>query len=324
MDARITKHRLATLLSYDWLKMLVTIVIAVFLVVVVFLVSATRVGNAQTFTVYAYIDLSAGRDFNTLADTLKQDGVFSYDILKTEAESFSEDSSFDLFSLRRSTGAGTVMFISDVRVYETDDDGNPVYNEDGTQTVETESALYSLARYGAVQPDHYASGIVYDTKYYMTMCEDYLEGFFGEGLAGGEPDAEKVRESFYARNENDKRFKTAAARERGVGEERQRLIGLKEDFLFVQELFAQGVYTHTEYELTEDGETYTSAMGINVGGLDSITDLVYYTDSEGKTVGEKLNLVILYNDFHESNGLLYEPITFLRWLYEEYDEGHTA
>ena len=53
MDARITKQRLGNLLSYDWLKMLIAIVIAVFLIILLFTMTATRVTNAQTFAVYA-------------------------------------------------------------------------------------------------------------------------------------------------------------------------------------------------------------------------------------------------------------------------------
>ena len=129
MDARITKQRLGNLLSYDWLKMLIAIVIAVFLIILLFTMTATRVTNAQTFAVYAYTDLTAGKDFNSLGSTLKTNEVLSYDILETKTEKFSADDRYDIFSLRRTVGEGTVMFISDVRTYKTDDAGNPVYDE---------------------------------------------------------------------------------------------------------------------------------------------------------------------------------------------------
>ena len=280
MDARITKQRLGNLLSYDWLKMLIAIVIAVFLIILLFTMTATRVTNAQTFAVYAYTDLTAGKDFNSLGSTLKTNEVLSYDILETKTEKFSADDRYDIFSLRRTVGEGTVMFISDVRTYKTDDAGNPVYDEEGNQVV----------------------------------------SFFGENWReNAEPDAAAVRESFLSRNSGDKRYKTAASREEGVAQERQRLIDLRDDYLTVLGLFENGTYTHTVYEGTdEEGKTYESALGINVGNLADISDVAYYTDSEGKAVTEKLNLVILYNNFHEANGMLYEPITFLRWLYEEY------
>ena len=64
--------------------------------------------------------------------------------------------------------------------------------------------------------------------------------------------------------------------------------------------------------------TFTSALGVNVGKLPRIGDLVYYTDDAEARHTERLNLVILYNNFKEAMGLRFEPVTFLRYLYEEY------
>ena len=326
MDARITKQRLGNLLSYDWLKMLVTIAIFVFLVVLLFTMTATRVTNAQTFTVYAYNGLSAGKRFNTLAGTLKDDHILSYDTLETEAELFTDESRYDMLSLRRSTGAGDVMFISDVWTYKTDGDGN-LLDEDGKivdstedAAVETTSALYSIAMGAAASSLEEGYGSVYDTRFFMQACGEYLVSFFGEDLENNNtPDEAAVRASFLERNSGDKRYKNDEAREKGIADERQRLIDLKDDYLFVRDLFDRGVYSHTVYEGTnDDGETYEMALGINVGGLGGISDLVYYNDSELRAVTDKLNLIFFFNG--EQNGMLYESVTFLRYLYEEYGE----
>ena len=320
MDARITKHRLANLISYDWLKMLVVIAAAVLLVILIFLMSATRVTNAQTFTIYAYTDLTAGADFNGFPDRLKEEGVFSYDILETRSEKFSDNSAYDLFDLRRTTGEGTVLFVSDVRVYATNEDGSPALNEDGSQKIEQESALYSVAMGSAIATDTPTSGTVYDSKFYLASCEAYLKEFFGENWKeNAAPDEAAVRTSFLSRNQNDKRYRTQESREAGIEDERQRLLDLKEDYLFVTALFENGTFTHTEYEgENEDGTTFTSALGVNVGKLPRIGDLVYYTDDAEARHTERLNLVILYNNFKEAMGLRFEPVTFLRYLYEEY------
>ena len=317
MDAKITKQRLSTLLSYDWLKILVTVAVAVFLVLLVFLISATRATNAQTFSVYAYTDLSAGEDFTSVADTLKKSDVFSYDILKTEAETFSSGTQVDQLSLRRSTGSGTVMFISDQAGYRTNDDGSYETDDNGDRIPVSE--LWSLTMGGAATAESDV-GVVYDSKYWLdTMCKEYLVSFFGENLENAEPDAGKVRESFFARNGKDKRYKTAAAREAGVAEERERLVSLREDYLAVQELFEKGVYTHTMYEgKTSEGEVYQSYLGINVGRLTNLGDLVYYEGEDGVHETESINLVVFFNDFGAANGMLFEPVTFLRWLYETY------
>lgn len=322
MDARITKQRLGNLLSYDWLKMLVTIAIFVFLVVLLFTMTATRVTNAQTFTVYAYNDVTAGRDFNSLADKLKDEDVLSYDILETTTEKFSADSQYDLYSLRRTTGEGTVMFVSDVRVYETDDDGNPVLDENGDPKIETESALYSLAMGSTVDSEDPVSGTLYDCKYYIESCAEYLSGFFeGDWETSNTLDEAAVRASFLERNSGDKRYKNDEAREKGIADERQRILDLRDDYLVVLQCFENGTFKYTEYTAKNvDGSSFTSVLGINLGGLEKIADLAYYTDGEGNQVVSNLNLVILYNNFHEANGLRFEPVTFLRYLYEEYGE----
>ena len=253
--------------------------------------TATRVTNAQTFTVYAYNGLRAGKRFNTLAGTLKDDHILSYDTLETEAELFTDESQYDMLSLRRSTGAGDVMFISDVWTYKTDDDGN-LLDEDGKivdstedAAVETTSALYSIAMGAAASSLEEGYGSVYDTRFFMQACGEYLISFFGEDLENNNtPDEAAVRASFLGRNSGDKRYKNDEAREKGIADERQRLIDLKDDYLFVRDLFDRGVYSHTVYEGTnDDGETYEMALGINVGGLGGI-------------------------------------FTFLRYLYEEYGE----
>ena len=328
MDARITKQRLGNLLSYDWLKMLVTIAIFVFLVVLLFTMTATRVTNAQTFTVYAYNGLSAGKRFNTLAGTLKDDHILSYDTLETEAELFTDESRYDMLSLRRSTGAGDVMFISDVWTYKTDDDGN-LLDEDGKivdstedAAVETTSALYSIAMGAAASSLEEGYGSVYDTRFFMQACGEYLVSFFGEDLENNNtPDEAAVRASFLERNSGDKRYKNDDAREKGIADERQRILDLRDDYLVVLQCFENGTFKYTEYTAKNvDGSSFTSVLGINLGGLEKIADLAYYTDGEGNQVVSNLNLVILYNNFHEANGLRFEPVTFLRYLYEEYGE----
>ena len=302
--------------------MLIAIVIAVFLIILLFTMTATRVTNAQTFTVYAYNDVTAGRDFNSLADKLKDEDVLSYDILETTTEKFSADSRYDLYSLRRTTGEGTVMFVSDVRVYETDDDGNPVLDENGDPKIETESALYSLAMGSTVDSEDPISGTLYDCKYYIESCAEYLSGFFeGDWETSNTLDEAAVRASFLERNSGDKRYKNDEAREKGIADERQRILDLRDDYLVVLQCFENGTFKYTEYTAKNvDGSSFTSVLGINLGGLEKIADLAYYTDGEGNQVVSNLNLVILYNNFHEANGLRFEPVTFLRYLYEEYGE----
>ena len=76
MDAKITKKRLNILLSYDWIKIILVAVAMIVLWSLVFTMTATRVTNAQNFTIFNYTGTSATSRFNSYATTLKEKDVF--------------------------------------------------------------------------------------------------------------------------------------------------------------------------------------------------------------------------------------------------------
>ena len=61
MDAKITKKRLAYMLSYDWIKLVLAIVAAIVVWVLVFTTSATRITNTQRFVVCNYLGVQYGQ-----------------------------------------------------------------------------------------------------------------------------------------------------------------------------------------------------------------------------------------------------------------------
>lgn len=320
MDARITKHRLANLVSYDWLKMLVTIAAFVLVLILLFTMTATRPKQWQEYTVYAYTDLSATTEFSGLGADIESRGALSYDVLSVTTESFSASSySSTIYTARRAAGQGTVMFMTDNRVYKTDEDGNEVI-EDGEKVIAQESQLYSFAFDGAYSGPGTPT-VVYDTQYYMEQCEAYLCEFFGDDWRTDAAfDGERTpREAFLARNGDDKRYKTQEQKEAGVKEEEQRLLDLREDYLAVDAAFDAGTLSHTVHTRTEeDGTPVSRSIGINVEGLAQLKKLVYYKDGEGKQTTENVNLVILYNNYLNGNDLNFETVSFLNYLLEHY------
>ena len=80
MDAKITKQRLSHLLSYDWLKIVGLIAVAILVWSLIFTMTATRITAAQQFTVINYTGNAAltGREFSTTFQKFHRDGVFSY------------------------------------------------------------------------------------------------------------------------------------------------------------------------------------------------------------------------------------------------------
>lgn len=319
MDARITKQRLSNLISYDWLKMLVTILVFVLVLVLLFTMTATRPRKDQEFAIYAHTDLQTDRAFSSLGDTLEEKKVFSYDILSVTTEGFSGNNyASATFTARRAAGQGTVMFMTDNPTYKKDENGNDVLDENGERVIETQSELYQFAA-GAIDENSITLGAVYDTEYYFSLCEDYLVQFFGDDWTTSDTlDGVRTIEESFARNEKDKRYRSDESKVQGLEDERERVLQLREDYIAVQKAFDEGKLSHTVYEFEEDGKTYEKSLGINVGGLNLLKNLVYYTDSAGARTTKNVNLVIFYNNYLDGADLCFETVSLLRYLVETY------
>lgn len=306
MDARITKSRLANLLSYDWLKIVAAIVAAVLALCVFFTTVRTRPRSNQVFAVYGYRELLAGEGCRGLSKRLLDESIFSYEILSAENETFGNDQYSDTaLAARRSTTLGTVMFVTTNEIEATDDDG---------QTYQT-NVLQDLAGGG--------NGLLcHDADVYFEDCERYLVRFFGEGWEEGELDREKAHACFFARNSSDKRFRTAARREEGARMEEERLFKLREDYLFVKERLDSGLFS---YAYVTDDEGVSHAKGILLDGLGSLRNLYYYSGENGEQLTQNICLILFRNDYDAGkpadlveNDLRYEAVSFLRFVAENF------
>ena len=301
MDARITKQRLANMLSYDWLKIIGAIALAAVVFCVFFMMIATRATAGQTFYVYAYSGLAEGAEFSRLGDDLKARNVFAYDILDTGSETFSKNGyGNSVFMARRSTGEGRVMFVDDVRTE----------SEDG----KVSSTLLSFIEGEGTEQENFS--IFLDPQAFLNDCENYLKNFFGEDLSE-ELNTEKARSAFMARNGKDKRYRTSAKKEAGVLQESERLKKLKDDFLAVKEAVRGSLLSYVTYTGYGD-KTYT--LGFSMRQINKITSLLYYTaEEEGKKVQKKDDLVLcLFDNGTREGDLKYETVNFLAYLLRTY------
>jgi hypothetical protein len=301
MDARITKQRLANMLSYDWLKIIGAIALAAVVFCVFFMMIATRATAGQTFYVYAYSGLAEGAEFSRLGDDLKARNVFAYDILDTGSETFSKNGyGNSVFMARRSTGEGRVMFVDDVRTE----------SEDG----KVSSTLLSFIEGEGTEQENFS--IFLDPQAFLNDCENYLKNFFGEDLSE-ELNTEKARSAFMARNGKDKRYRTSAKKEAGVLQESERLKKLKDDFLAVKEAVRESLLSYVTY--TGYGDK-THTLGFSMRQINKITSLVYYTaEEDGKKVQKKDDLVLcLFDNGTREGDLKYETVNFLAYLLRTY------
>lgn len=314
MDAHITKERLGNFLSYDWLKILGTILAAVAVVALLFTMISTRPTEAQQYYVYSYGGLQPAVDATTLGNRLE--GKFSYDILDVGAENF-ENSAMGTaaFTARRGVLEGSAVFVAD-------------YAAEGEET----TPFSTLASSGIAHPGEPREelGMFLDARVFLTDCESYLARFFGEDWRDAPALNEaEVRACFLARNGNDKRFKTDVQKEAGVKEEQARLEALRENYLYVlshgfengidgeNNLLSFATYKTDGYDTAEGHVDREYTVGYSLGKLSRLNQLYFYYDAEKQQATEKINL-LLFNNGVSLTDLKYESMTLLRYLIENY------
>lgn len=309
MDAKITKQRLGNLLAYDWLKIVVCIAAAVALLSIFFTMVGTRPTDAQTFEVYAYTDVKGGEDFLKLGDILKENGTFSYDILETNTNSFSDNAyASSAYTARRAAGEGTAMFVTDFTVK---DENGKVTSESTlkTMTSRNDGTCYGLYAGGE-------SGGVWDTEYFLEVwCKEYLGNFYDTETFEKLPDFDaRAEEHFLNRNGKDKRFRSASKKQDGIASEKKRIEDLKEDYLAVKDAFAAGKLSHRKVSYT-DGER---SAAIDISGLHGGIDKLVYRTVDGARTADDVVLVLFYNERGKGNDLRMETVSFLRFLVDTY------
>lgn len=309
MDARITKARLSNLLSYDWLKILLTIAAAVAVLAVTFTIVRTRPTAAQRYDIYSLGGLVPGTENGSMSKKL--DEKFSYDILEVTSENFAEGTlGSTAFTARRGVLRGNALFVADYPLPDAaEDDPTP---------------FESICANGLVSrgtPEE-RLGMFYDIPQYFDSCEAYLTRFFGEDWATSPKENEaEMRACFLQRNGKDKRFKTDVQKEAGVELEKARLRTLREDYLFVKEKQEEGVFSVFSFEhehASMEGTVVSSyPVAIGMGKLSRFTSLYYYEDTEGRRTAEQVRL-LFFDNGEALADLKYESVTLLRYLLEQY------
>lgn len=221
MDAKITKKRLNILLSYDWIKIILTAVAVILVWSLLFTMTATRVTQAQAFTIFNYTGTSASSRFSAYADLAGNGKVFSYDILEVTPTDITISSEYSetLLQTRISTGEGDALFAANVNEGVETEYSRP----DGTTFHPTylEQFLYGYVSFAENLGNGDGTG-----GYFEDMAE-YLNVYYRGDYAAGVADEEKIEADFLDRIDrlNDKRFKTSAEKRAGFEQEKERLEG---------------------------------------------------------------------------------------------------
>ena len=269
MDSKITKKRLSAMLSYDWVKIILTAVGIILLWSFLFSATSTKITNTQLFTVHSYTGnttLTSTNFGKTLDKAFGNDKVFSYEVIETGYYDYSTTGSETntLLTTRLSVGEGDVIFLSPAK--------NP---SSGVKLEGSDELVYTTYSQQFIDDYFYfiynfdkdEEGNFTRTSYFGEM-ELYLEEFFGENWETGELNEEKVESTFRARikKKKDKRFKTKAQIEQGIRWEIERLEKYRSALLETYAYFDAGLLKTETYTIidsvTEETATHSYALNI--------------------------------------------------------------
>lgn len=305
MDAKITKQRLSSMLSYDWVKIIGVIVAICIVWSLIFTMTATQITPTQKFYVYNYSGnrsfSATGSKFGELYNKAFRE-EFSYEILETGSEDLTTDIN-TILEARFAVGEGDLLFIANAknpndRYNAVDEEGNNIKDADGNDVYLYHNYTETFAR-GRFRYLYELEG----TNNYFTQAEAYLGKYFfnDNGKAdweNGKLDEVKAKADFRTRVKKDKRFKTEAQLLAGEAADIARLNSyrdaLKEFYGYLdQELVKFETITLTLSET--ETKDYTCYLNLN-------PSTVQVDEATGKVVRDE-NDYPMYNETVPNLGL---------------------
>ena len=314
MDNKITKRRLSNMLSYDWIFILVVVVVACVAWSLIYTMACVRLSAGQTFNIQYYYTVSASKS-GELADDLEEKNVFSYDVIGgVGTEALDEKYGAQILQARASTHEGDVMVI----------DSKPVKDTVTVDGKETEVEVSNFMAFVDGYP-------MYDMEALLADAESYLARFYdGDTLIESEVEAH-----FNERMKKDNRYRKEEARTEGVQQEIGRIARLKEeaaDFrrllenhegLFVT--YARNTYRYYLGEASRDDIGQEKPYGLNLGYLaqnrgdkESISSMFWLSEDTSESPSAEHVVLTLYNYLEYQPDLQFEAISFLNYIVRTY------
>lgn len=306
MDAKITKTRLARMLSYDWMKIVGVAAAFILVWVLIFTMTATRITPAQQFTVFNYYANAGLTDkFYSLYSNTLSKGAFSYEVIELNENDLAtsgEENAYTLMESRFATDEGDIMFVPHIGdkdfAQEDDETGETVYEYTYAEAFFNRWFPYVYELY---KEDETTGELV--GGYFYDM-EQFVIEYFGENWETGELNKAKAEQDFRARvkKNKDKRFKKESEIAQGVLDEYDRLTKYRNALIEFYGYLHDGVVEFTTLELYgEDDEVLrlgNYALNIcpdeeNSGS--TLSDYIYYrtsvevVDENGETTKKNKN-----------------------------------
>ncbi len=327
MDAKITKKRLSRMLSYDWIKIIALAAALIFIWVMIFTMTATRITPAQQFTVFNYIGNTAlSNKFSASYQKTLEDGVFSYEVLEVNTNDLSLNKEYlnTLLEARFATSEGDVLYVS----MENDEDTE--YQDDNGETKYLSYHQSFLNRW------YYNVQRLDGDDGYFAQMKAYLNGFYKNGYEDADSlDKALVESTFRARIKanKDKRFKKESQIAQGVQDEIARIEKYRNALVDFYNYLDAGYIEFTESTVTlsymEEVKEITGVFSINLcPNVETMGDLQNYVsyyksyqdennETKYKTTAEDMHLVILDLEEVDPN-FKYESLLYINSVIEDY------
>ena len=319
MDAKITKQRLARMLSYDWIKILAVAIGGIFFWAMIFTTTATRIQPSQNFYIYNYkTNRMLSDKFHSHLENSFENGLFSYEVLETNVGDLVAAAEYTstVLDARMSTSEGDLMFIPNIP----DADYANYQPEDGREAytcVETFVASYCSVLYELDGENGY-----------FTQMQAFLNSYYGGDYKTGTLDEAKVKADFRARvkKNKDKRFKREAQIVEGEQAEIQRIEKYKTAFEQFNAYLDAGIVTFTNVtmNISEDIQVqgnYAINLCPDEEKLPYLKEYVSYITEKENQDGTKAKVytaqdmhVILFKFRDEEPTFQYEAVLYLNDL----------
>ena len=262
MDAKITKTRLARMLSYDWLKIVGLALALILIWNLLFTMTATRVRPSQQFTVFNHYGNATLTDpFYDDINACIQDGTFSYEVIESTTNDLTtaQEYAHTLADARLQTDEADVMFIPKLP------DPSSAYQENGETKYASDylqSFLYGYRFYIEDLDPEKENGYLYDLK-------AYLNGYYTDGYENAESlDEDKIANDFRARakKNGDKRFKTEEQLTNGAKKDVERIKKYRDALVKLEGFLADGTVQFEQVEVKQqDGSPlYSGKFALNL------------------------------------------------------------
>ncbi len=262
MDAKITKTRLARMLSYDWLKIVGLALALILIWNLLFTMTATRVRPSQQFTVFNHYGNSILPDsfYDDINACISGD-TFSYEVIESTTNDLTTANEYahTLADARLQTDEADVMFIPKLA------DPSSAYEENGETRYSANYLQSFLSAYRFyiedLDPDK-ENGYFYDLK-------NYLNEYYTQGYANAESlDEDKIENDFRARakKNGDKRFKTEQQLKSGAKKDVERIQKYRDALVKFEGFLADGLVAFEEVEVKQaDGSPlYKGKFALNL------------------------------------------------------------